>query len=142
MTQSIHVQNQSLSEPVLNHSTVTAYRLLHILFSVVPIAAGLDKFTNLLTHWEQYLSPMILQMVPIPANVLMMSVGVVEILAGILVAVRPRIGAPLVAVWLLLIATNLLMTGQYFDIAVRDIGLAVAASALFLLANSNSANRA
>jgi len=107
---------------------------------VVPIAAGLDKFTNLLTHWEQYLSPLILQMVPIPANMLMMSVGVVEIIAGILVALRPRIGAPLAAVWLLLIATNLLMTGQYFDIAVRDIGLAVAASALFLLAKSNSAN--
>lgn len=139
MTQSIHVQNQSLSEPLLNHSTATPYRLLQILFSVVPIAAGLDKFTNLLTHWEQYLSPMILQMVPVPANVLMMSVGVVEIIAGILVALRPRIGAPLVAVWLLLIATNLLMTGQYFDIAVRDIGLAVAASALFLLAKSNSA---
>ncbi len=141
MTQSIHVQNQSLSEPVLNKPIVTAYRLLHILFSVVPIAAGLDKFTNLLTHWEQYLSPMILQMVPVPANVLMMSVGVVEIMAGILVALRPRIGAPLVAVWLLLIATNLLMTGHYFDVAVRDIGLAVAASALFLLTKSNSTKR-
>jgi uncharacterized membrane protein YphA (DoxX/SURF4 family) len=142
MTQSIHVQNQSLSEPVLTHSSATPYRLLHILFSVVPIVAGFDKFTNLLTHWEQYLSPMILQMVPVPANVLMMSVGVIEIIAGILVALRPRIGAPLVAVWLLLIATNLLMTGHYFDIAVRDIGLAVAASALFLLARSNSTNRA
>lgn len=139
MTQGIHVQNSYLKEPAVDQATTTAYRLLHILFSMVPIAAGADKFTNLLTHWEQYLSPVVLNLMPVPAHVFMMSVGVVEIAAGILVALRPRIGAPIVGVWLLLIAANLLMTGHYLDVMVRDIGLAIAAFALFFLTKPNAA---
>jgi hypothetical protein len=114
-------------------STVMAYRLLHILFSAVPIAAGADKFTNLLTNWQQYLAPFATSLIPLPPHVFMSIVGIIEIAAGILVAVRPRIGAPVVAAWLLLIAGNLFLTGHYFDVAVRDIGLAVSAVALFLL---------
>lgn len=105
-----------------------AYQILKFGFTVAPILAGLDKFTNLLTHWTQYVAPFVSNI--INASVLMHIVGVVEIAAGILVAVKPRIGAYVVSVWLVLIIVNLLLIPEYFDVALRDLGLALGALAL------------
>jgi uncharacterized membrane protein YphA (DoxX/SURF4 family) len=103
--------------------------MLKITFGVVPIVAGLDKFTNLLTNWEQYLSPMVSQMVP--AGIFKRAVGIIEIAAGILVLSKmTRIGGYVVSAWLVAIALNLLSTGQFLDVAVRDLVMAVGAFAL------------
>src|SRR6476469_3171813 len=107
-----------------------AYLLLRTVFTVAPIIFGLDKFTNLLTHWTMYLAPVATSVVPLPAQTLMYIVGVVEIVAGLTVALRPRFGSLLVAVWLLVIIINLLVLGSYFDVALRDFGLLVGALAL------------
>jgi hypothetical protein len=111
-----------------------AFLLLRTVFTIAPIAFGLDKFFDLLTDWEQYLAPWINDLVPGSAHQAMLAVGVVEILAGVLVAVRPAIGAYVVAAWLLGIIVNLLSIGDYYDIALRDFGLLVGALALARLA--------
>jgi hypothetical protein len=113
-----------------------AYLMLRTVFTVAPVLFGLDKFFNLLTDWEQYLAPWINDLVPGSAHQAMLAVGVVEIIAGVLVAVRPSIGAYVVAGWLLGIIVNLLSIGDYYDIALRDFGLLVAALALGRLAAS------
>lgn len=114
------MQPSSLNQP---------YWMLKVTFGAVPIVAGLDKFTNLLTNWEQYLSPIVSQMVP--AGIFMRAVGIIEIAAGILVLSKmTRIGAYVVAAWLVAIALNLLSTGRYLDVAVRDLVMAVGAFAL------------
>lgn len=103
--------------------------ILHLLklnFGLVPIIAGLDKFFNLLTNWEQYLSPTILELLPFSASVMMM-VGVIEIIAGIIVLINTRIGGYIVTTWLTAIALSLLIEFNYLDVAVRDIALAIAA---------------
>lgn len=105
-----------------------AYTILKFGFTVAPIVAGLDKFTNLLTDWSQYLAPFVTKI--IPAGIFMPIVGVVEIGAGILVAVRPRIAGYVVSAWLGLIIINLLLIPGYLDVALRDLGLALAALAL------------
>lgn len=107
-----------------------AFLLLRTVFTVAPIIFGLDKFTNLLTDWTMYLAPVATSVVPVSAQSFMYVVGVVEIIAGIAVAVRPRFGSLLVAVWLLDIIVNLLVLGSYFDVALRDFGLLVGALAL------------
>ncbi len=105
------------------------YWLLRVVFGAVPIVAGLDKFTNLLTDWQQYLSPLVARIVP--AATFMHVVGLVEILAGVLVLSKfTRIGAYVVALWLVGIAFNLLTTGRYFDVAVRDLVMAAGAFTL------------
>jgi uncharacterized membrane protein YphA (DoxX/SURF4 family) len=102
---------------------------LKLAFGVVPIVAGLDKFFNLLTNWEQYLSPLIARL--IPASTFMHAVGIIEIAAGLLVLSKlTRLGAYVVAAWLVGIALNLLTTGHYFDIAARDVVMAVGAFTL------------
>ena len=111
-----------------------AFLLLRTVFTIAPIAFGLDKFFDLLTDWEQYLAPWINDLVPGSAHQAMLAVGVVEILAGVLVAVRPAIGAYVVAAWLLGIIVNLVSIGDYYDIALRDFGLLVGALALARLA--------
>ncbi|MBP2213948.1 hypothetical protein ACXN1G_24285 [Rhodococcus ruber] len=118
-----------------------AFILLRTVFTVAPIAFGLDKFTNLLTEWERYLAPWIDDIVPGTAHQAMLAVGAVEILAGILVAIRPAIGGYVVAAWLLGIIVDLLTLGGYLDIALRDVGLAVAALALARLATAPAARR-
>src|SRR6476659_8567579 len=110
--------------------TRQAYLLLRTVFTVAPIAFGLDKFFDLLTHWADYLAPWVDDLVPGTAHQAMLAVGVVEILAGVLVAVRPRLGALVVAAWLAGIIVNLVSTGDYYDVALRDVGLMVAAFAL------------
>jgi uncharacterized membrane protein YphA (DoxX/SURF4 family) len=105
-----------------------AYRILQVGFIAAPILAGLDKFFNILVNWEQYLAPFVGNL--IDPGVLMAIVGVVEIAAGIGVAIKPRIFAYVVAAWLVGIILNLLVLPGYFDVALRDLGLALGALAL------------
>ncbi|MFE9694549.1 hypothetical protein [Micromonospora sp. NPDC005806] len=116
-----------------------AFLLLRTVFTVAPILFGLDKFTNLLVDWPRYLAPLVNDVVPGTGQQAMYAVGAVEILAGVIVAVRPRYGAPLVAAWLAGIIVNLLLIGDYYDIALRDFGLFIAALALFRLATAHDA---
>jgi hypothetical protein len=113
-----------------------AYLLLRTVFTVAPILFGLDKFANLLTDWEKYLAPWIDRIVPGSAHTAMLLVGVVEVVAGVVVALRPRIGGYLVAAWLAGIIVDLVTLGGYGDVALRDFGLLVAALALARLAAS------
>ena len=108
------------------------------MFTIAPIAFGLDKFFNLLTDWEGYLAPWINDLVPGTAHTAMLIVGVVEIVAGIVVAVRPQFGGYLVAAWLGGIIVNLVTLGDYYDVALRDFGLLVGALALARLATSRA----
>jgi uncharacterized membrane protein YphA (DoxX/SURF4 family) len=112
-----------------------AFLLLRTVFTAAPIIFGLDKFTNVLAYWTIYLAPQATALVPLPAQTLMYAVGVVEVLAGIAVAVRPRFGSLLVAAWLAGIIINLLLLGAFFDVALRDFGLLVGALALNLLSS-------
>jgi hypothetical protein len=111
-----------------------AFLLLRTVFTVAPILFGLDKFANLLVRWPGYLAPWIDGLVPGTAQQTMYAVGVIEIVAGIAVAVAPRLGAWLVAAWLAGIIVNLLTFPGFFDIALRDFGLFVGAVALARLA--------
>ena len=111
-----------------------AYQLLRTVFTVAPIAFGLDKFAGLLTDWEQYLAPWINDIVPGTAHQAMLAVGVIEVVAGLAVAFAPRFGALLVAAWLAGIIVNLVSMGDYYDVALRDFGLLVGALALATLA--------
>jgi uncharacterized membrane protein YphA (DoxX/SURF4 family) len=112
-----------------------AFVVLRTVFTVAPILFGLDKFTNLLVDWPGYLAPWIDGIVPGTAQTAMYAVGVIEILAGILVAIRPKIGSLVVAAWLLGIIVNLLTIPGYYDVALRDFGLFVGAVALNRLAS-------
>lgn len=104
---------------------------LRIAYGLVPILAGLDKFTNILADWPQYLSPALARLLPFSPATFMQLVGVVEIAAGILVLSKlTRIGAYVVGAWLVLIALNLLTTLRFFDVAVRDLVLALGAYTL------------
>ncbi|MGH3365630.1 MAG: hypothetical protein ACRDOY_00295 [Nocardioidaceae bacterium] len=107
-----------------------AFLALRTVFTVAPIAFGLDKFANLLVEWPSYLAPWIDGVVPGTAQQAMYAVGVVEILAGVVVALRPRLGGWLVAAWLAGIILNLLTIPGFYDIALRDFGLLVGAVAL------------
>jgi len=107
-----------------------AFRILQIGFVVAPIVAGLDKFFHLLVDWDRYLPGVVNNVLGGHGHQFMMVVGVVEIVAGIGVALKPRIFAYVVAAWLLLIIGNLLMIPGYFDVALRDVGLMLGALAL------------
>lgn len=107
-----------------------AFFLLRTVFTIAPIAFGLDKFTNILADWSTYLAPWINDIVPGTADQAMYAVGVIEVVAGILVAVAPRFGAYVVALWLGGIIVNLLTLQDYYDVALRDFGLLVGALAL------------
>jgi uncharacterized membrane protein YphA (DoxX/SURF4 family) len=115
-----------------------AFLLLRTVFTVAPIAFGLDKFANLLTDWPGYLAPFVDRIVPGTAQQAMYAVGVVEVVAGLLVAVRPKYGALVVAAWLAGIIVNLLLLGEFYDVALRDFGLLVGALALSRLAADRS----
>ena len=126
----------SLSSPdySLSNPTYQAYQILHIGFIIAPILFGLDKFLNLMADWSQYLAPFIDNIVP--ANTFMPIVGVIEIIAGLLVFFKPRIGAYVVAAWLLGIILNLLLVPGFFDVALRDFGLFLGALALARLSET------
>ena len=115
---------------VTSRPAYQAYQILYFGFIAAPALAGLDKFTNLLTDWNQYLAPAVERLLPFSGHTFMLLVGIVEMAAAVLVAMRPRIGAYVVAAWLLGIILNLLLIPGYFDVALRDFGLALGALAL------------
>jgi uncharacterized membrane protein YphA (DoxX/SURF4 family) len=112
-----------------------AFWLLRIAFTVAPILFGADKFANILVNWEQYLAPWIRDLSPLSATQTMHVVGVIEIAAGVLVALKPRYAAYVVAAWLAGIIVNLLSYSGYYDVALRDFGLMLAALTLARLAS-------
>lgn len=114
-----------------------AFVMLRTVFTIAPIVFGLDKFTNLLVDWSTYLAPWINDIVPGNADQAMYVVGVVEVAAGLLVAILPRVGGYVVALWLAGIIVNLLTLHDYYDVALRDFGLLVAALALARLAKAH-----
>jgi uncharacterized membrane protein YphA (DoxX/SURF4 family) len=124
-----HVRERRSSVP-----SYQAYQILHLAFIVAPTLAGLDKFFHVLTNWDQYLAPVVARLLPVPAHTFMYVVGVIEIVAGLLVAIRPRVFAWLVAAWLVAIMANLVLLGGYWDIVLRDFGLFLGALALARLA--------
>ena len=139
----------TLTPPARNATTTTvvaerlkadpayqAFWLLRIAFTVAPIAFGLDKFFHVLVNWDLYLAPRINSIVPGTAHQAMYAVGVIEIVAGLVVALRPRFGGYLVAAWLAGIIVNLLLIPGFYDIALRDFGLLLAALTLARLATA------
>lgn len=110
------------------------FNLLKLTFGLVPIVAGLDKFTNLLTNWEQYINPTIGGMIPFSGHTFMMIVGVIEIVAGIIVLKRTELGGYIVAGWLTVIALTLLASFSFVDVAVRDLVMAISAFSMAKLA--------
>ena len=108
----------------------SAAGLLRLVYGIVPVVAGLDKFTNLLTQWSHYLNPALVRLLPIGAETFMHLVGVIEIVAGLIVLAKPRLGAAIVAAWLTLIALSLLAGWNYADVAVRDLVMAAGALTL------------
>ena len=117
-------------ETSANQSIKPVFNLLKLTYGLVPIVAGADKFTNLLTHWENYLNPQLASILPISTHVFMMVVGVIEIVAGVLVLIKPSIGAYVVMGWLIAIALSLIASLNYLDVAVRDLVMAIGAFSL------------
>lgn len=134
MSTSVASANMAFAGDKAHRPAWQAYQILHVGFTVAPLLAGLDKFFHFLVNWDQYAAPWAANLAPGGAHGLMSIAGVVEIIAGVLVALKPRIAAPIVAAWLVLIILNLLTMGTYFDIALRDLGLALGALALWRLA--------
>jgi len=111
-----------------------AFWLLRAGFAVAPVLFGLDKFFHVLVNWDRYLAPILVRNLPGTAHQLMYAVGAIEIVAGLVVALRPRFGGYLVAAWLAGIIVNLLLIPGYYDIALRDFGLLLGALTLARLA--------
>lgn len=120
----------------MNTNVQLVRNILKYTFGLVPIVAGLDKFTNLLTDWTHYVSDGIANLLPFEPSVFMMIVGVIEIIAGVLVLTKTKFGAYLVSAWLVLIALSLLFSGSYLDVAVRDIVMAIGAFSLAKLSET------
>lgn len=120
--------------PPLPEPVVQAFWLLRIGFTIAPIAFGLDKFAHVLVDWDRYLAPEFVDLLGVEAHTLMYFVGAIEIVAGLVVALRPRFGGYLVAAWLAGIIINLLLIADFYDIALRDFGLLLAALTLARLA--------
>jgi len=126
------------AEALRRDPAAQAFTLLRVVFTVAPILFGLDKFAEvLISDWPKYLAPEFDDLIPGSATDAMYIVGVVEIAAGVIVAVTPRFGGLLVAGWLAGIIVSLLLVGGYADIALRDFGLLAGALALFLLASAH-----
>jgi uncharacterized membrane protein YphA (DoxX/SURF4 family) len=128
--ENIMTQSSAYSSPAPTEAARQAYLILRFGYTVAPILAGLDKFPHLLVNWDQYLPGIANRLVGGHGHELMLAVGVVEIIAGIGVAIKPRIFAYVVAAWLFLIILNLLAIPGYFDVALRDLGLLLGALAL------------
>src|SRR5688572_2413997 len=132
------VPSAEARNPEMDHGSRRAFRILRLAFIVAPIVAGLDKFFNFLTDWDKYLAPVVSDTLGVQPQTFMMIVGAVEIAAGIVVALYPRIGGYIVAAWLLAIIGNLVVVGGYLDVALRDLGLLLVALALAQLAQANA----
>ncbi len=114
--------------------------LLKLTFGLVPIVAGADKFTNLLANWPRYLNPSLASILPFSPHVFMMIVGIIEIGAGIIVLTKTKIGAYIVSIWLVLIALSLIAGGMFYDVAVRDVVMAIGALVLAKLTQITATN--
>jgi len=119
-----------------NKNITFAFTLLRYTFGLVPIVAGVDKFTNLLTHWEKYINPSIADILPFSATTFMMIVGIIEIVAGLIVLKKAEIGGYIVSAWLTAIALTLLPGFNYVDVAVRDLVMAIAAFSMAKLSKA------
>ncbi len=137
-----HAARFGAAERRLDHPAFQAFTLLRIGFTVAPIVFGLDKFLDWLVDWRIYLAPEINDIVPGNAHQAMLAVGVIEIVAGLVVAIRPKFGGYLVAAWLGGIIVNLLLQADFYDVALRDFGLLLAALTLARLATAFEPQRA
>lgn len=131
---STRLDSTRLDERDLTHPVAQAFWLLRIGFTVAPILFGLDKFAHVLVDWDVYLAPEFSDLLNAEAHTLMYAVGAIEIVAGLVVALRPRFGGYLVAAWLAGIIGNLLLMADFYDIALRDFGLLLGALTLARLA--------
>jgi hypothetical protein len=129
---------RSITRADANTTSRQAYQILHLGFTVAPILAGLDKFFHLLVNWDQYLPPLVNNLTGGRGHQLMLLVGVIEIVAGLGVWFKPKLFAYVVSAWLILIIANLLLIPGYFDVALRDFGLALGALALGRLSQEHS----
>jgi hypothetical protein len=118
------------TSPTAARPAYQAYLILHVGFVVLPIVMGVDKFFDVLGNWDLYLAPLVPRLTHLEAHTFMMAVGVIEIVAGLLVAFRPHIGACVIVLWLCGIIVNLLLISGFYDIAMRDFGLLLGALAL------------
>ena len=132
----IHAPRPSAATPALDDPAYQAFGLLRLGFTVAPILFGLDKFLDWLVDWRIYLAPEIDDLVPGNAHQALLAVGVIEIVAGLVVALRPKFGGYLVAAWLAGIIGNLLVQADHYDVALRDFGLLIGAVALARLATA------
>jgi hypothetical protein len=133
--------SHAAARPFVGHPAYQAYLILYAGFVALPILAGLDKYFRLLTDWEKYLTPLVTQVLPVSAHTFMLMVGVIEIVAGVLVAWKPQIGAYVVVLWLWGIILNLLLVQGFYDVALRDFGLSLGALALARLSREFGGNR-
>jgi uncharacterized membrane protein YphA (DoxX/SURF4 family) len=137
MSQALHATaSESVTRSSFADPRYQAFEILHWGFVAAPVLAGLDKFLGLLANWDVYLAPSFAKLSPFSVRGTMQVVGVVEIVAGILVAIKPRVGAYVVAAWLVGIMLNLLLIGHFYDVALRDLGLCLGALALGRLSES------
>lgn len=114
--------------------------IMKYVFVIVPIVAGLDKYFNILVQWDSYLAPSTLDILPFSGETFMKIVGIIEIIAGLIVAFKTQIGAYIVSIWLLLIALSLIFTWWHPDVAVRDIVMAISAYVLARLSSPEIAH--
>lgn len=121
----------------MNSNVQLVKNILKYTFGLVPIVAGLDKFTNILTDWSQYISEGFAGMLPFEPTIFMMIVGIIEIIAGVLVLTKTKIGAYVVSAWLVAIALTLIFSWTYVDVAVRDLVMAIGAFSLAKLSENN-----
>lgn len=127
----------------MNQRLNSSWWALRIGLGVAPFLAGLDKFFNLLTNWKIYLNPLALRLVPVDAGTFLHAIGVVEMIVGLAILTRwTRLGAYVASLWLVVIALNLVTMGAFFDVAVRDILLALAAFTLARLTEARQATTA
>lgn len=124
----------SVRDRVRHDPAYASFVLLHVGYVVLPLLMGLDKFFNVLTDWPGYLAPWLVDLLPFSAQTAMYLIGVVEILAAVMVAIKPRYAAYVVALWLAGIIVNLLTYSGFYDVALRDFGLLIGALALARLA--------
>lgn len=130
-----------LGRDKLRDPAYQAFWLLRVGFTVAPILFGLDKYSHVLVNWDRYLAPAIVRQTPWTAHQIMYAVGAIEIIAGLLVAIRPRLGGYVVAAWLAGIIVNLLLIPGFYDVALRDFGLFIAAVALARLGSAFAPGR-
>lgn len=119
----------------LKQNVQSIFTILKFTFTLIPVVAGFDKFTNILCDWTQYINPAILDILPFTGSTFMMIVGIIEIIAGILVFINPKIGGLIVSAWLTLIALSLLAGWNFVDVAVRDLVMAISAFSMTRLAS-------